>query len=63
MFEYKFVSIPVKNIVKSLLNPEYKMKYLETQWNALGKDDWEYCTTGYNCLIFKREVKDVHFPN
>jgi len=58
MFEYRFVSIPVKNIVKSLLNSEYKMKYLETQWNALGKDGWEFCTTGYNALIFKREVKE-----
>lgn len=57
-FEYKFVLIPVKNILKSAFDSEYKMKYLEAQWNALGKDGWEFCTTGYNTLIFKRESQE-----
>jgi len=56
-FEYKFVLIPVKGIFRSAFNAEYKMKYLEAQWNALGKEGWEFCTTGYNTLIFKRELE------
>ena len=52
-YEYKFAQFKVP----LGLDWNKKVKQLEDEWNALGREGWQFCMQGDGVLVFMREIE------
>ena len=52
-YEYKFAQFTVP----PGLDWNKKVKQLEDEWNALGREGWQFCMQGDGVLVFMREIE------
>ena len=53
-YEYKFVRVQIQRG----FDFEKKLEKAEEEWNALGREGWQFCANGNDCTIFMRELKE-----